>query len=296
MTDDRITGKTRLAAVIGNPVEHSISPQLHNTLSRYMGTDLAYIPVKVEKEMLDTAVQGFCAMGFVGVNVTIPHKKEIVSFVDRVSDEAQLVGAVNTIKICRHGIEGYNTDGEGFVRSFREDTGSSFGNKTVVILGAGGAARSIAFSVVREGAANVIILNRTLSKAEQLCTAVSKVTGAALKPVAACSAERKDVIGTCDIVINTTPVGMYPDTENMPVDVDMAFSSSQTVYDIIYNPPRTRLLQKAENCGCMTANGLGMLVYQGIAAYEIWMDIIVPGQICTRLYDDLKKYMLNKGF
>lgn len=296
MTDERITGKTRLAAVVGNPVEHSISPQLHNTLSRYMGIDFAYVPVKVGKGMLNAAVQGFRAMGFVGFNVTIPYKREVSGFMDRVSDEARVVGAVNTVRICKDGVEGYNTDGEGFVRSFREDTGSSFSNKTVVILGAGGAARSIAFSVVREGAPNVYILNRTLSKAEQLCKAVSKVTGAALKPLAAYGAEGKDVLSTCDIVINTTPVGMYPHTENMPVDQDIVFSSNQTVYDTIYNPPRTRLLQKAESCGCRTANGLGMLVYQGIAAYEIWMDIAVPNEICTRLYDDLKKYMFNKGF
>jgi shikimate dehydrogenase len=291
LIEERITGKTRLIAVIGNPIEHSISPQLHNTLSKCLGLNLAYVPVKVEPDDIEDIIKGFRKMGFLGFNVTIPYKTEVIKHLDELSDEAMLTGAVNTVKFEGGRTKGYNTDGEGFLRSFKEETGEGFEGRNVVILGTGGAARAIAYAVAREGAKKLHILNRTVSNAESLCGQLREKIGAEVDYAGIDGREAEEAISSADVIINTTPVGMYPHADDMPLGENCVFQAGQIVYDIIYNPARTMLLNKAEDSGCMAVNGLGMLIHQGIAAYEIWTGIEVPAKISRILSMEFKNYM-----
>ncbi|HHV96215.1 MAG TPA: shikimate dehydrogenase [Clostridiaceae bacterium] len=292
-----VTGKTKLLGVIGNPISHSISPELHNTLSNYMGIDAVYVPFKVEREKLGDAVRGLKALNFKGFNITIPHKSNVIEYLDELSREASFIGAVNTVKIIENKLYGYNTDVDGFVNSFKEEAGTGFTNKKVAIIGAGGAARAIAIGVANEGAQKIFIINRTLSKAIQ----IRDIIISNIMPYKECPENIEsfqlndsactEVLKLADIIINTTSIGMHPDIDCMPVPEHVEFNSNQIVYDAIYNPSKTKFLQQAENKGCKIINGLGMLIYQGIKAYEIWMDITVPKEIAREIFNEFKNYL-----
>ncbi|MDP4180219.1 MAG: shikimate dehydrogenase [Bacillota bacterium] len=269
-----ITGKTKILGIIGDPVEHSKSPLLHNFISVFKNIDMVYVPFRVEKNNLSAAINGLRALNVIGFNVTVPHKNNVIQYLDKVSEEAELMGAVNTVKNVDGVLYGYNTDGEGFLRDFKEETGQSFKGKKVVIIGAGGAARAITVKVVLEGAQNIIILNRTEDKAKALSDYINE-------KLRNCSCYRgmgnnevKNEIKECEIIINTTSVGMHPEIDKSPINSDGFFTERHIVYDIIYNPLKTKLLEAAEAKGCKTVNGLGMLFYQGIYAYEKWNDIV----------------------
>lgn len=295
--DKRITGKTGLTGVIGYPVGHSISPQLHNTVNKLTGADLVYVPFRVEPGELGRAVSGLKAIGIRGFNVTIPYKQEIIKYIDEISREAALIGAVNTVKNESGRLIGYNTDAEGFVRSFKEETGTGFKNSRVLVIGAGGAARAVALKIALEEADMIHLANRTLSKAMEIARVIRDNTR--------CRTECSDMEGLSDggiirefdIIINTTPVGMYPDIDKMPVDEKLELSDNQIVYDIIYNPPKTRFLLKAEQMGCRVVNGLGMLLNQGLAAYEIWTGRQLDGRVRDMLFTAFVKYFKRQeGF
>ncbi len=271
--DRRITGKTKILGVLGNPIEHTFSPQLHNTISKYLKVDAVYIPFKVERQDLQDAVKGLKALNVAGFNVTIPYKKEIMKYIDENSREALIMGAVNTVKNIDGRFYGYNTDGEGFARAFKEETGTDFKGKDVVILGAGGAARAIATKVAIEGAKNIHIINRTPERAQEIAELINNNIRRIVDAYDSKDDAAVEVFRKSDVIVNTVPLGMYPDTDAVPVDERYDFSGHQVVYDTIYNPPKTRFLSLAEKKGCKTVNGLGMLFYQGIFAYEIWTGI-----------------------
>lgn len=282
--DNRISGKSKLAGLIGNPIGHSISPQLHNTISRNLGIDMVYVPFKVEKNDLENAVKGLKAVNITGFNVTIPYKKDIMKYIDVNSKEALLMGAVNTVKNIDGRLYGYNTDAEGFARSFKEAAGTGFKNKKVVLIGAGGTARAIAVKIAMEGAAKIHIVNRTVSKASEIAEIVNNNIGHMCEFSEPDTAEETGVFELGDIIINTTSLGMYPDIYKNPVGELVKFSSNQIVYDVIYNPEKTKLLEDAEKFGCKAINGLGMLLYQGIYAYEIWTGIKVPEELIKQIF------------
>lgn len=292
--DSRIDGKTRLMGVIGNPIGHSISPQLHNTINRELGANIAYVPMKIQHENLERAIMGMKAMNFIGFNITVPFKSDVIPFLDVISDEAGMLGAVNTVKILEGKLYGFNTDGEGFVRSFTEEAGTGFSGKKVVLLGAGGASRSIATRVVREGAGELLITNRTLSKAENIAKLARGQGAGVVEVVEPGSDKARIALQQADIIINTTSLGMTPHEEGIPVEEDMVFNRNQIVYDIIYNPMKTRFLQKAESGGCKIINGLGMLFYQGVSAYEIWTERELPKELLTELYKAFGKILVQK--
>lgn len=270
---ERVTGKTKVLGVIGNPIEHSISPQLHNTVSHMLEMDFIYVPFRIDRENLGDAVKGLRALGFEGFNVTVPYKKDVLQFLDEVTKEVQLIGAANTIKNLDGRLYGYNTDAEGFARSFKEESGTSFEGKHVTILGAGGAARAIAVKVALEGASSIRIINRTLEKAVEIAEIINQQIGPVAQGYHSDAPRIFTIIDESDIIVNTTSIGMYPEVEGCPVDEGICFKSHQIVYDAVYNPTKTKLLKKAEQNGCKTINGLGMLFYQGIYAYEIWTGI-----------------------
>ncbi len=268
-----VSGKSQLVGVMGWPVEHSLSPQMHNAAFRAHDLPYAYVPFAVEPEHLRDAVLALPALGIRGVNLTIPHKEAALKIVDDLDESANRAGAVNTV-VHRDGrLVGYNTDGLGFLRAL-EAAGFEFSGGRAVILGAGGSARSCAFALVARDM-HVTLANRTLERAEALAKALTE-----WKPNSntECVVLRSDdslrrVLGDSVLLVNTTRVGMHPyETEPPPVEQQM-LHSGLFVYDLIYNPLETSLLQMARTKGCRTLNGVRMLVEQGAAAFELWTGV-----------------------
>ncbi len=295
LIDNRVNGNTVMMALIGNPIEHSISPQLHNTISNLIGLNAIYIPFKVEKENLEDAVKGFKALDVLGFNITVPYKKDIMKYINDNSKEALLMGAVNTVKKIDGRLYGYNTDAEGFARSFKEEARSDFKNKNIFIIGAGGAARAMAVKIAFEGAKNISIVNRTEAKAIDIADIINNNIDRIAKGYSLEFDNIKELFMQSDIIINTTSVGMYPKIDEYPLDLDsFEFNSNQIVYDVIYNPAKTKFLSLAENKGCKIINGLGMLFYQGIFAYEIWIGRKLSGEVLNLVFKDFSKILGKK--
>jgi len=293
--DVRVTGKTKLLGLVGNPVEHSISPQLHNTLSSLLGLDIVYIPLAVGKEDLETVVKALKALDFIGFNVTIPYKRDIMKYLDENSKEAILMGAVNTVKKIDGRLYGYNTDAEGFLRSFKEEAGVGFKGKKVVLIGAGGVARAIAVKIASEDAEKISVVNRTGEKSVELAEVVNENIKEIVQVYNFEDKTFRMAFEESDIIINTTSVGMYPKTRETPVKFTECFNKNQIVYDVIYNPEKTKFLNDAEKRGAKIINGLGMLFYQGISAYEIWTGVKFTEDKLKSVYESFKKYLQLKS-
>lgn len=283
-----VNGKTKVLGIIADPVEHSKSPLLHNYISVFKDMNTIYVPFRVSKEKLSMAIDGIRALNIVGVNVSIPHKNSIMKYIDEVSQEAKLMKAVNTVRNVDGRLYGFNTDGYGFKKSFEEESEVSLKGSRVVVLGAGGAAGAIAVKVALEGAEKITILNRTKEKAQELSEYIAKEVGAYTEYGVMEYAPIKRAISESSIIINTTSIGMYPEVDNSPIDCEDILSKEQVVYDIVYNPVKTKLLLKAEEKGCKAINGLGMLFYQGVQAYEIIMDIKFSDSDIKNLYNKFK--------
>ncbi len=268
--------KLKLFALIGDPVGQSLSPAMHNAAFRALGLNCAYITLRVPKPTLANAIAGVRALGIAGLNVTIPHKISIISLLDELDESANLVGAVNTVKNNRGKLIGFNTDGEGALRALEEKIGSVKG-KEVVLLGAGGAARAIAFSLARVGA-RLTIANRTVPRAQALASAVEQKLSTNVKVASLNRAELTKALKNVDVLINATSVGMHPKIDKTLVRANM-MRRGLVVYDIVYKPLRTKLLREARRAGGKTIDGLGMLVHQGALAFEIWTGKRAPIKI-----------------
>ncbi len=271
-----ISGETKVVGLIGNPVSHSISPNIHNSAFRERGLNYVYVAFRVAPENLYGAIAGIRSLDFKGVNVTIPHKTAVLEYLDEVDSIARKIGAVNTIKRKNGRLKGFNTDGNG-VRRALEGEVENIGDKKIVLLGAGGAARAIAFTLAESGS-RITISNRTVSKAEELVREIREKTGVKITQIPQKRKDLKESLQDSQILINSTSVGMHPnDGETLVEAEDM--HSGLTVMDIVYNPIQTRLLQEAERAGAKTINGLEMLVQQGAAAFEIWTGENAPIEI-----------------
>lgn len=268
--------KLKLFALIGDPVGQSLSPAMHNAAFRALGLKCAYIALRVPKPMLADAIAGVRGLDVAGLNVTIPHKISIISLLDELDESANLVGAVNTVKNNRGKLIGFNTDGEGALRALEEKIGSVKG-KEVVLLGAGGAARAIAFSLARAGA-RLTIANRTVPRAQALASAVEQKLSTNVKVASLNRAELTKALKNVDVLINATSVGMHPKIDKTLVRANM-MRRGLVVYDIVYKPLRTKLLREARRAGGKTIDGLGMLVHQGALAFEIWTGKRAPIKI-----------------
>lgn len=279
-----LTGKTQIVGVIGWPVSHSISPPMHNAAFREMGLDWCYIPLPVSTEKPETvgaAVRGLPALGLRGANVTVPHKQAVMPHVDWLTPAAQAIGAVNTIRVETDGqLSGDNTDARGFIADLREHDVALEG-KRAVVLGAGGSARAVVFGLAEAGCASVAILNRTVQKAHDLAMDIR-----AFFPFCRISGHDPNhlalMAGEADLVVNCTSLGMTPHVDTTPWDETVAFRATQVVYDLVYNPPQTRLLQKAAADGAQGINGLGMLIWQGAIAFERWTGQMPPVDVMRR--------------
>lgn len=255
-------------AVFGDPVEHSLSPVMHNAAFAALGMDSEYHKFRVSKDDLETAIMGARAMGFGGVNLTIPLKEKALEIVE--PDTLALdIGAVNTIEFKNDRLIGHNTDGIGALRALQL-SGIIIPNSRVLIIGAGGAARAVAFQLAQNGA-KVIIANRTAQRAYSLAENVKSVgdaKGAGLE-------DFQELVSQSNIVINTTSVGMHPDIDQTPITANM-MRPGLVVFDIVYNPLQTRLLTEAEKAGSITIDGLKMLVLQGAESFRIWTGMEPP--------------------
>ena len=281
-----INGKTKLMGLIGNPVEHTMSPVIHNTIAAYMNENMAYLPFPV-KEDLDAAVKGAYALGVQGMNVTVPYKSDVMSSLVTVDEQAAVIGAVNTLVRCEGGYKGFNTDLPGLYRAMKSD-GIELKDAKVVILGAGGAARSAAFLCAFHKAKEVYILNRTVEKAALVAAEVKEKTG--FTEVGAMSLAGYDKLpGTGYLCIQATKVGLSPNVEESPVNEPAFFEKLDTLYDLIYTPWETKCMKLAKESGAAAYNGLKMLLYQGVAAYEMWNDTTVPEEAVAIAYEALLK-------
>jgi shikimate dehydrogenase len=263
-----LTGHTTLVGIIGWPVKHSLSPAMHNAAFAELGLDWVYVPLPVYPDHVGEAVRGLQALGFAGANVTVPHKQAVLAHLDEVSRAAQVIGAVNTIVVRDGSLYGDNTDAAGFIASLRE-TGFDPAGTYCALLGAGGAARAVAHTLADAGALQVCIYNRTFSRARDLCHDMAKFhSNVRFEPA---SLSNVSAIGEdTDLVVNATSLGMWPDTDASPWPGDMAIPGHLTVCDLVYNPQETVFLTQARAAGAETVFGLGMLVYQGAAAFAMW--------------------------
>lgn len=263
---------TKLVVLLGNPLGHSISPPMHNRVFEVLGMDYCYIPVEVTTEKLRKVFSGLCEMNVAGFNVTIPHKIDVIEYLDEIDPLAETIGAVNTICVQNGKTKGYNTDGEGFMRCLEEETKVSVRGKKIFLLGCGGAARAIAMTLAFHGAEKIYLNNRTTTKAEQLATDINQKIRRCAEVVESSTKTFTTFIADSDILINSTSLGMHPDNDTMPIDASF-LSPELIVADIVYNPLMTRLLKTAQEKGCTIVPGLGMLIYQGAAAFRLFTGV-----------------------
>ncbi|HZT64866.1 MAG TPA: shikimate dehydrogenase [Acidimicrobiales bacterium] len=274
------TASTRLAAVIGDPVRHSLSPALHNAAFRAVGADWVYVALPVPAGRAAEAVAGMRALGVGGLSVTMPHKSEVARLVDRLSPTAERLGAVNTVVPSGHELVGENTDGDGFVDSLRFDRGIDPAGMRAVVIGAGGAARAVVLALAAAGAAQIVVVNRTAERAGEAAALAGERGRAGIV----------DDVAEADLVVNATPVGMertvvdlataQPVPEELPFPGDL-LSPGQVVVDLVYHPTITPLLREARARGAVAVGGVGMLVHQAAHAFRLWTGEEAPLEVMS---------------
>lgn len=284
-----VNGKTDLYGIIGNPIEHTKSPYIHNTLFKEFNINAIYIPLHVNENSLEDVVNGLKAQNFRGFNVTVPFKKSIIKYLDDISNDALLMGAINTVKNIDGKLIGYNTDAEGFVRDFKDSFDTDFKGKRVVLLGAGGTARALAVKLASEGVEQLILVNRTEQNAKNIVELVNHNYSTTVRYIIPDSPKLFDEILQSQIIINTTPAGMSTYLDSTPFNYNYVFDKSQLVYDVIYSPEKTKFLMQAESYGCKIRNGFGMLINQGVSAFEIWTGKTVSKQMSKQLLNIMEK-------
>ena len=277
----RVSGKTKVVGIIGSPVSHSLSPIMHNAAFAALGLDWVYVPFPVACAELPAAVAGLRALGVVGFNVTIPHKVAVLPLLDRISPEAELIGAVNTVLIEEGRLTGFNTDGIGLLAALSAKLGFAPAGRSVLLLGAGGAARSALAALAGAGAARLTLANRSPEKGRDLVRLLAgRQTGTELSAVSLERLAEPEFLQGFDLIVNTTSVGMAGDAF---AGLELSgLKPGLAVYDMVYAPPLTPLLARARALGIPAANGLGMLVAQGEAAFAIWTGEAAPAGVMER--------------
>jgi len=273
-----ISGHTVVCGIIGDPIEHTMSPAIHNAAFQAMGLDYVYVAFGVKGEGLRQAIEGMRALGMRGMSITIPHKVAALPLMDKLDPLAEKIGAVNTVVNDNGVLTGYNTDATGFLQAMLEK-GVDPAGKNVTIVGAGGASRAVSFILADRGA-NPVILNRIeeIDWAIDLAARISESFGKDVEALELTSDNLAGVLDKTEILVNATSVGMSPNVDNTPVPADL-LRADLTVYDIVYNPVKTRLLQNAEAAGATIISGVDMLVWQGVVAFEKWTGQKPPVEI-----------------
>ncbi len=271
-----ISGKTHVCGVIGDPIEHSLSPIIHNAAFSSLKLDFAYLAFKVKPAQVGNAIAGMRALNIVGLNVTMPHKEAVIKYLDQIDETAKFLNAVNTIHNKDGKLFGYNTDGIGALKALREN-GANPKGKRVLLLGSGGAARAIAYSLTKE-VDELVVLNRTVSEAKELASLLKKTLGKKVVADELLACTIKEQLADSDILINATSVGMKPNANQSLVESEW-FKPDLTVMDIVYNPIETKLDKDAKSAGAKVVSGLEMLIYQGAASFEIWTKKPAPVKV-----------------
>lgn len=265
-----ITWSTKLYCLIGNPIDKSLSPIIHNNIFKILNENSIYLAFNVEEKNLKNLINGFKSMNVQGFNVTIPYKKKIIDYLDDISPEANIIGAVNTVKNQNGKLIGYNTDGEGFLRTFYDEN-IDLKNKNILILGAGGAAYGIGVSLGLKEIKSISIGNRNLEKANLLQKRINKINSnipVTVDNLSLNNIEKENI----HIIINSTSIGMYPMENLVPIELN-GFSKDTIIYDIVYKPQNTQLIEIAKLKGFKTLGGLSMLLNQAILSQKIWLDL-----------------------
>ncbi len=274
-----INAATRLCAVFGWPIKQSASPAMHNAAFAHHGLNWRYVACEVDPKNLRAAIEGVRAMNFAGINLTVPHKLLAVDMVDELDASAKKWGAVNTIKFENGRATGFNTDAEAIVTSLREDLKVGLRGAKVLLLGAGGAGRTAALKLATENVAELFLVNRTASKAEEIAGEIKKQF-----PLV------KVFVGypetNVDLILNATSLGLKADDASPLDKQQFSLAQAAAVYDMIYRPAETPLLAAAKAAGCQTANGIGMLLHQGAKAFEIWTGKPAPLEVMRRALEE----------
>lgn len=262
-----VTARTKILCVIGHPIEHSMSPIMHNAVIQDLGLDYLYIAFDVPPNKLKVAIKGLKTLNIKGINVTLPHKEKAIKFIDKVDEIAQKIGAINTIKNEDGFLIGRNTDAEGANKALL-DSGCEITGKNVVIIGAGGAAKAISYSLASD-TNKITIINRSKDRAKNLVRELKSKMDLNIEFKKYSEIILKEEITNADILINATPVGMFPTIDKSPVSKKV-LHRDLFVFDLIYNPLETQLIKDSKEIGCQTLSGLDMLVNQGALAFEWW--------------------------
>lgn len=285
-----INGYTRTCGLIGDPVEHTMSPAIHNTLAAELSENLVYVPFHVPDGKLREAVEGAFALNLLGCNVTVPYKSQVIPFLKEIDPLAEKIGAVNTLVRVQDGFKGYNTDMPGLLKAMCED-GVRLEGERVLVLGAGGVARAVAMMLSEQGASQIIVLNRTLEKAKKLAEEVNAASGRPLVRAMAL-ADYPSLPGEEKyLAIQATNLGMFPRVEEAVIRDRDFYDKIHTGYDLIFNPSKTKFMSLVEESGGRAYNGLKMLLYQGIIAYELWTGAKVGEELAEKAYRQMRRAM-----
>lgn len=277
-----MTPSPKIFGLIGYPVKHSLSPFMHNVAFKALNLDARYELFELKPQELENFLRSLSQKNIYGLNVTIPYKEQVIPFLDSISEQAGLIGAVNTIRASQGKLEGFNTDGEGFLKHITEDLGFSPEGKTVSVIGAGGAAKAVSVYLAKAGVKRVSIYDTQEGKLKKLLAHL-KVNFKGVEFNHALSIEGLK-INDSDLLVNATPVGMKE--SDPPIVSEGQMHSGLLVYDLIYNPKETKLLKLAKEKGATASNGLGMLLYQGMLSFEIWTGKIAPKELMRKALED----------
>lgn len=276
-----IKGSTNIVGLIGHPVEHSFSPPMHNAAFEALAMNYAYVAFDVNPQNVGDAIKGAQALNIKGFNVTIPHKIEVMQYLEELDEVAELIGAVNTIDFKN--LKGYNTDGIGAIRAIEEVTGVK--NKNVIVAGAGGASRAISFYLAKFGVDSLTILNRNVEKAQNLSgdvlgsDLISDVNSDSISQIS-------NYLDDADILVDTTPLGMHPHINDSPIASADMMHGDLAVFDAVYNPNETVLLKEAIKAGAKPVYGIKMLLYQGAESFKIWTGQDAPIDVMEKALNE----------
>lgn len=284
-----IDGKTRVCGLIGNPVEHTMSPVIHNTLAAKCGHNLVYVPFLVEEGKVAEAVKGAYELNILGMNVTIPYKSEIIKSLVEVDELAAQIGAVNTLVRAEGGYKGYNTDMTGLYRAMVSE-GIRIEGEEVILLGAGGAARAVACLCGAQKAKKVYLLNRTLEKAKMIAEEMNNAFNREII-VPMLLSDHSKLPEKKFLAIQGTSVGLAPHDEGVVIEDTAFYRKVHTGFDLIYKPFTTRFMRMVEDAGGKACNGLKMLLYQGINAYELWNQVEISEEEAGLVYEKMREAM-----
>lgn len=287
-----IDGYTRTCGLIGSPVEHTMSPAIHNTLAEAMGQNLVYVPFHVQAGHVKEAVEGAYALNLLGCNVTVPYKSEVIPYLKAIDALAERIGAVNTLVREEGGFKGYNTDMPGLIRALESD-GVQIAGEKVLILGAGGVARAVAV-MLSEMAEEIVILNRTVENAQKIADEVNACAGRKFATAMFTGDWRQLPKEERYLAIQATNVGMFPKVDEVVIDEADFYKRIHTGYDLVFNPAKTRFMQMTEDADGRAYNGLKMLLYQGVIAYELWTGAAVTGELEESAFGAMKLAMNMK--